>query len=175
MRLIIVRKNLTMKIDQKEFIKAIDEHQAIINKICFSYTNNCEDRLDLKQEILIQLWKAYPNFRNESKLSTWIYRVALNTAVSNLRRAKRKIQSGELTENCSQVPSEEKTIEQSEDIAKLYRLIYRLNDLEKAIMILYLDDQSYSEIAGIVGISETNVATKISRIKMKLKNQFNHR
>ncbi len=164
-----------MEIDQKEFIKAIDEHRAIINKICFGYTNNCEDRLDLKQEILIQLWKAYPNFRNESKLSTWIYRVALNTAVSNLRSAKRKIQSEELMENYGQVPLEEKTIEQSEDIATLYRLIYRLNDLEKAIMLLYLDDQSYSEIAGIVGISETNVATKISRIKLKLKNQFSQR
>jgi len=125
----------------------------------------------LKQEILIQLWKAFPKFRNESKLSTWIYRIALNTAISNLRKEKRKVKSQEITENCREINMFQEA-ELKEEVIQLYRLIYSLNDLEKAIILLYLDDQSYSEIAEIVGITETNTATKISRIKSKLKNQF---
>ena len=80
-----------MQKDQNKFMKMVNENQAIINKICFGYTNNIDDRLDLKQEILIQLWKAYPKFNHQSKLSTWIYRIALNTAISNFRKAKRTI------------------------------------------------------------------------------------
>jgi RNA polymerase sigma factor (sigma-70 family) len=162
-----------MKIDKNEFIKVINENQAIINKICFGYANNVEDRLDLKQEILIQLWKAYPRFNHGSKITTWIYRIALNTAISNFRKAKRNIKGRGITHNDYDIPEIEDNIERNESIRKLYQLIYRLNDLEKAIMLLYLEDQPYSEIAKIVGISETNVATKISRIKLKLKNQIN--
>jgi RNA polymerase sigma-70 factor (ECF subfamily) len=161
-----------MEIDKQAFIKVVDENQAIINKISFGYTNNVEDRLDLKQEILIQLWKAYPKFRYEAKLSTWIYRIALNTAISNLRKTKRRRLKEEFTVDCYQSRELEESFEHKEDIEKLYQLIYRLNDLEKAIMLLYLDDQSYSEIAEIVGISESNVATKINRIKLRLKNHF---
>jgi RNA polymerase sigma factor (sigma-70 family) len=161
-----------MKMDKNEFIKLVNENQAIINKICFGYTNNIEDRLDLKQEILIQLWRAYPGFNHGSKLSTWIYRIALNTAISNFRRSKRHVRSRGLTESDYYIPEIEKNIEFDENIRRLYQLIYRLDDLERAIILLYLEDQPYSEIAKIVGISETNVATKISRIKLKLKNRF---
>jgi RNA polymerase sigma factor (sigma-70 family) len=161
-----------MKSYKDEFLKIINENRAIINKISFGYTGNLEDRLDLKQEILIQLWKAFPKFRGASKISTWIYRIALNTAISNLRKEKKKFLKEELTENCNQINRLENDIELNEDITRLFHLIYQLNDLEKAIILLYLDDQSYSEIANIVGISETNAATKINRIKLKLKNQF---
>lgn len=162
-----------MQKDQNKFIKMVNENQAIIKKVCFVYTNNIDDRLDLKQEIIIQLWKAYQKFNHRSKLSTWIYRIALNTAISNFRKAKRKIPCKELKPNDYQIPGIENDFEMKENIIKIYRLIYQLNDLDKAIILLYLDDQSYSVIAGIVGISETNVATKISRIKSKLKDQFN--
>ena len=162
-----------MKADEKEFIKMVSENQAIINKVCFGYTNNLEDRNDLRQEIIIQIWKAYPNFNHKSKISTWIYRIALNTAISNFRRKKRNIKTNELLPAYYQIPEVEENMEPEENILRLYQLIYGLDDLEKAIMLLYLDDNSYGDIADIVGISETNVATKISRIKLKLKNKFN--
>jgi RNA polymerase sigma factor (sigma-70 family) len=162
-----------MKVDKNEFIKVVHENLGIINKICFAYTNNVEDRNDLKQEILIQLWKAYPQFKHRSKISTWMYRIALNTAISILRKVKRKILESELTESNYQIPEIEDDATLNENIIRLYRMIYRLSDLEKAIMLLYLDEQPYREIAEIVGISETNVATKISRIKFQFKNQFN--
>jgi RNA polymerase sigma factor (sigma-70 family) len=162
-----------MKVDKNEFISIVNENQSIINKICYGYANNSEDRLDLKQEILIQLWKAYPKFNHNSQISTWIYRIALNTAISNFRKVKRKIQESELSQSNYQMPDINENKELDDNIAKLYQLIHQLNDLEKAIMLLYLDDQSYNNIAEIVGISETNVATKINRIKSKLKNQFN--
>jgi RNA polymerase sigma-70 factor (ECF subfamily) len=162
-----------MKVDEKEFIKMVSENQAIINKVCFGYTNNLEDRNDLRQEIIIQIWKAFSSFNHKSKISTWIYRIALNTAISNFRRNKRNIKSNELLPAYYQIPEVEENKELEENILKLYQLIHGLDDLEKAIMLLYLDDNSYSDIAEIVGISETNVATKINRIKLKLKSQFN--
>ena len=161
-----------MNADKEEFIKSLEEHNGIINKISFAYTNNTDDRNDLKQEILIQLWKSYPKFNHKSKLSTWIYRVALNTAISNLRKTKRRIREVELSEKHYQIPDPDNISESDDNLKKFYELIYRLNDLERAIILLYLEDLSYYEIAGIVGISETNVATKLSRIKLKLKNQF---
>jgi RNA polymerase sigma factor (sigma-70 family) len=159
--------------DKSEFIKVVNENQAILNKICFGYAKNAEDRHDLQQDILIQIWKAYPKFKHESQLSTWIYRIALNTAISNFRKEKRKIQGSELSHDNYQIPEVHDNAELDGNITVLYQLIYQLNDLEKAIMLLYLDDQSYKKISEIVGITETNVATKISRIKSKLKDQFN--
>lgn len=162
-----------MIVDKNAFLKIIEENQAIINKICFGYTNNSADRADLKQEILIQLWKAYPKFNHNSQLSTWIYKIALNTAISNFRKTKRKITESELTSANHQILEDDSSIKADENITKLYQLIYQLKDLEKAIIMLLLDDYSYKEIAEIIGISETNVGTKINRIKSKLKTQFN--
>jgi RNA polymerase sigma factor (sigma-70 family) len=163
-----------MKVDKDEFIKIIGQNNAILNKICFGYTNNTEDRNDLKQDILIQLWKAYQSFQHQSQISTWIYRIALNTAITNFRVAKRKIKESPFSTGSYQVPDTNESKELDDNIARLYQLIQKLNDLDKAIMLLYLDDQSYKDIAEIVGISETNVATKINRIKLKLRNQFNN-
>jgi RNA polymerase sigma factor (sigma-70 family) len=161
-----------MTADEKDFIKMVNDNQAIINKVCFGYANTSEDRNDLRQEIIIQIWKAYPNVNHKSKISTWIYRIALNTAISNFRRNKNSIKSNELLPSYYQIPDAEDNKELEENIIRLYQLIYGLDDLEKAIMLLYLDDNSYNDIADIIGISETNVATKISRIKLKLKSQF---
>ncbi len=151
----------------------VAENQAIINNVCFGYANNPEDRNDLRQEILIQIWKSYPNFNHKSKTSTWIYRIALNTAISNFRRKKSDIRSNDISPEFLQIPEAEENKDLEENIMMLYQFIHALNDLEKAIMLLYLDDKSYSDIAAIVGITETNVATKISRIKNKLRNRFN--
>ena len=163
-----------MEVDKSEFIRILSENNTIINKICFGYTNNDEDRKDLRQDILVQLWKAYPSFNHQSRISTWIYRIALNTAISNFRKTKRTIQESALSQSNYQIPDIDESKDLSDNIAVLYQLIHKLNDLDKAIMLLYLDDQSYKEIAEIVGISETNVATKINRIKSKLRNQYNN-
>ena len=163
-----------MKVDQEKFIKILDENQAIINKICYGYANNSEDRLDLKQEVLIQLWKAYPKYKGDSHISTWIYRIALNTAISNYRKSIKKISQCEITHDIFQSIEDNDSVEKKEQLEQIYYLIYRLNELERAIILLHLDDLKYKEIAEIIGISETNVATKINRIKSKLKNQFNY-
>lgn len=161
-----------MKKDKNKFIEMINENQAIINKVCFGYTDSFNDRLDLRQEILLQLWKAYPKFNNQSKLSTWIYRIALNTAISNFRKTKREINCKEFSPNEYQIPELRNNLEIKEDVIKMYSFIYQLNDLDKAVILLYLDGYPYSTIANIVGISKTNAATKISRIKLKLKDYF---
>src|SRR4030066_1325700 len=136
-----------MKEDQNKFIKMINENQKIINKVCFGYTSNIDDRFDLKQEILIQLWKAYPKFNHQSKISTWIYRIALNTAISNFRKAKRRITCKEFLADDYQIPELKNDLEMKENIIEMYHFIYQLEDLDKAIILLYLDDQPYSVIA----------------------------
>jgi RNA polymerase sigma factor (sigma-70 family) len=163
-----------MVVDKVKFIETIDKNQAIINRICYGYADNGEDRIDLKQEILVQLWKAYPKFNQNCQISTWIYRIALNTAISNYRKSKRRVIETEFTNDLSQLCEDDNNSLLDENLTKLYQLIYQLKDLERAIILLYLDDLSYKEIAEIIGISETNVVTKINRIKSKLKIQFNN-
>ena len=150
---------------EKEFIAQIQKHQGILHKICFVYSNNKADKEDLYQEIVLQLWKSYPSFRKESKFSTWMYRVALNTAITLNRKAA-------LFENHKTQLSEEyaiaEVIDYSEDIKILYKAISKLSKIEKAIIMLWLEEKAYSEISEIVGISEKNVSVKLVRTKNKL-------
>jgi len=150
----------------KEFLKLIHDYQKIIYKICKVYRDNKEDQEDLFQEIVYQLWKSYPTFRSESKLSSWIYKIALNTAMAIYRKGKLAIDYFE--EFPEQIhPSTENKI--SENAERLFLALRKLNDPEKALISLYLDDFNYQEIAEIVGISEGNVGVKLNRIKSKLK------
>lgn len=137
------------------------------------YCKNATDRQDVFQEILAQLWKSFPSFRNESKVSTWIYRVALNTAISFYRK-ERKVPEKELIQN-SLLLSEEIHFEEEQraQIAFLYKAINKLTKVEKAIILLYLEEKSYEEISDIMGITITNVGVKINRIKSKLKKILN--
>jgi RNA polymerase sigma-70 factor (ECF subfamily) len=150
---------------EKDFVTKIQNHQGILHKICFVYLNNKTNKEDLYQEIVLQLWKSYPSFRNESKFSTWMYRVALNTAVTFSKKAS-------FFESNRSLESDEYVIEEavdySEDIKILYKAISKLNKIEKAIILLWLDEKSYSEISEIVGISEKNVSVKVVRCKKKL-------
>jgi RNA polymerase sigma-70 factor (ECF subfamily) len=149
---------------EKEFIGQIQNHQGILHKICFVYSNYYADKEDLYQEIVLQLWKSYPSFRKESKFSTWMYRVALNTAITLNKKASK-------FKNRVQI-SNDYTVEQvddfSEDIKILYKAISKLSKIEKAIILLWLEEKIYSEIAQIVGISEKNVSVKLVRSKKKL-------
>ena len=143
----------------------IENNQAIIHKITMVYANSKVDREDLFQEICLQLWKAYPNFREEAKFSTWMYRVALNTAISTVRKEKNKVAFEPLRE--TDRISDEKT-DETEKVKLLYRAISGLNSIDKAMILLWLDEKSYDEIAAIMGTSKSNVSVKLVRIKRKL-------
>ncbi len=158
---------------EKRFIKELEENQNIIHKVCKAYTTNRDDHNDLFQEISIQLWKAYDKFRGDSKFSTWMYRVALNTAISLYRKSKRSIKTGELYDNSKELIYEEYDDTTEVQLATLYKMIHQLNDIEKALVLLYLEDKSYREIALCLGISEVNARVKMNRTKTKLKKLVN--
>jgi len=149
---------------EKEFIERIMRHHGILNKICFVYMDSNMERDDLKQEIILQLWKSYPNFQGGSSFSTWMYRVALNTALT-FRKKNRTISFARVDD---QLVDPGPSMDYSEDIQTLYRAIARLNKIEKAIILLWLEEKTYQEIAATMGISEKNVGVKLVRIKSKL-------
>lgn len=154
-----------------EFIKIIQENEGLIFKITTFYTNSGQDRDDLYQEIVYQLWKSYDTFNKKSKLSTWMYRVALNTAIYHLKQSKKGIPTVSIDGTLFQFSDAHDQAEE-ERILTLYAHIQQLNLLERGIILLYLEGKSHQEIAEIIGISSSNVGTKISRIKEKLKNQI---
>ena len=161
--------------EKDQFISVIKENQNLIYKICYSYCSNSENRKDLQQEILLQLWNSFSKFDGRAKLSTWIYRIALNTAISYYRNdSKHRDKKINIDTSIISFSSFEYVPEQDENITLLYQFIENLNELDKALILLYLDDNKYKDIAEILGISETNVATKISRIKKILKEQFSN-
>ena len=153
------------------FTAAIKANEGILFKIGSLYTNNKDDKDDLIQEIIYQLWKSYDSFNHQSRFSTWMYRVALNVAIYHLKVSKKKILTVPLEEQNYNCQEDDNSV--IEEKWKLFReQIEGLNLLDKAIVTLYLDDKSYDEIADIIGISPSNVGTKISRIKEKLKSQI---
>ncbi len=159
--------------NKEEFLKRIDEHKLIIYKICNSYCKNVRDRDDLTQEITYQLWKSYGHFNSSVKFSTWMYRVALNVAITFYRKTKTAEAIIKLSEPDTEIEDEKENKDELEkNINILQQFINELKELDKALMILYLEEKTYSEIAEIMGITETNVATRISRIKDKLKQKF---
>ena len=159
---------------KERFLHIISEHQGIIHKVCRIYRDTAEDREDLFQEIVYQLWKAFPSFKEEAKPSTWMYKIALSTAVARYRKQHRITHQQKVSmEKASYVVEgvEEETSEQKD---KLYRAIGTLSQAEKAIITLYLDDYNYAEMAEIIGISENYIGVKLNRIKEKLKKLVNH-
>ncbi len=159
--------------NKEEFLKLIEEHKLIIYKICNSYCKKTNDRDDLAQEITYQLWRSFNHFNGSVKFSTWMYRVALNVAITFYRKTKKSEAIIQLAEPDTEIEdSKEDTSELEKNIIALQQFINELKELDKALMILYLEEKNYSEIAEILGITETNVATRISRIKDKLKQKF---
>ncbi|MES3018808.1 MAG: sigma-70 family RNA polymerase sigma factor [Bacteroidota bacterium] len=153
------------------FIEVIKANEGLIYKITTLYTNSIEDRDDLYQEIVYQLWKSFPSFNEKSKLSTWMYRVALNTAIYHLKKDKKRVITDPIDIGIERF-SDDMDSGEEEKIALLFQHIQLLNLLEKGIILLYLEGKNHEEIAGIVGLSITNVGTRISRIKEKLKTQI---
>lgn len=153
---------------EKEFISLVNESQGIIHKVCRMYCDDEIHRKDLFQEIVLQLWKSYPSFRGDSKFSSWMYRVALNVAIQDFRKEKKRkylfLESVDFRE-----PSINPDTEiNDERIAALYKAIAQLDKIERAIMILHLDEVTNEEIADIVGITQNYVRVKMTRIRRKL-------
>lgn len=155
------------------FLSVIESNKGILYKVANSYCQNNEDRKDLVQEIIIQLWKSFDNYDDNFKHSTWMYRISLNVAISFYRKEKsRKKISNQLTNGIINFPDFVVFSDKETNLGILQQMISQLKDLDKALMLLYLEEKTYKEISQIIGISETNVATKINRIKNSLKQKF---
>ncbi len=158
---------LLQRNSEKEFLSMIRSYERVIYKVCYIYTSPQISISDLYQEVVINIWKAYPKFRNECKISTWIYRIALNTCISYLRKESRSLEFVNLNPEINFIIDENDPI--NDLLKELYHMINQLGQLDKSIILLFLEEKSYEEIADITGLTITNVATKLSRIKGKLK------
>ena len=152
-----------------EFVELVTRYKDVIFKVCYIYAEK-DDIEDYYQEVLIQIWRSLPKFRGESKVTTWIYRISLNTCISHVRKnTKGNINKVSLID----VNLWENDIEKKQQVDEMYSLINKLNKLEKAVILLWLEDRDYEEIASVVGITKANVAVKINRIKEKLRKLSN--
>ncbi|MFL9845891.1 RNA polymerase sigma factor [Flavobacterium rhizosphaerae] len=158
---------------EKSFVEQLEENQNLIHKICRLYTNSEDAHKDLFQEITIQLWKAYPKFRGDSKFTTWAYRVALNTAITLYRKKTRSLTTVEFDSTLHKINQDEYDYEEEEQLKMLYQAVQQLNDIDKALVFMYLEDKDYAEIAETLGISEVNARVKMNRVKGKLKKILN--
>lgn len=155
---------------EEKFLIEIHEHQALVHKVCRLYCDTPEDREDLFQEIIYQLWKSYPTFQNRSKLSSWIYRISLNTAMAAFRKPRIQLtDSVDFPENAFAADA----IQEESREELLFKVVKKLDDAERALVALYLEDMSYAEIAEIIGISESNVGVRLNRVKKKIKTLLN--
>lgn len=152
---------------EQEFTACIKEYERVIYKVCYLYTTKSVTLNDLYQEAVLNIWRAFPKFRRECKISTWIYRITLNTCISFIRKEKNIPEIVSLTQEAEWLTEEGDSFR--EMLVELYRLINCLGQLDKSIILLYLENKDYAEIAEITGLTVTNVATKLSRIKDKLR------
>ena len=147
---------------EQEFLSVIREYERVIYKVCYLYTTPNATLNDLYQEVVLNIWKAFPKFRRECKISTWIYRIALNTCISFIRKEKNIPEIVTLTQEADRS-------EEDDETQTMLQQLNRLGQLEKSIILLYLEEKSYEDISEITGLTVTNVATKLNRIKDKLK------
>jgi RNA polymerase sigma-70 factor, ECF subfamily len=153
--------------EEKKFINLINQHQGLIHKICIMYENDSEVRNDLFQEIVLQLWKSFPSFRGEAKITTWMYRIALNTAISGFRKQTRKVKTEDLKEMHFNISDPDDHSE--ENFQKLQWAIRQLSEIDRAMIMMALEEVPYEEIAETIGISQNNVRVRMNRIREKLR------
>ncbi len=154
---------------QEAFVRLVSEHRGMLYKVCRLYCRSAADRQDLFQEIVFQLWRSYPGFRGEARISTWLYRIALNTAISGLRKRRGRITPIEPDRLPVELQEFQYPAEKEEQIQQLYAAIEKLTEVEKALTMLYLDERSYNEMEQILGISQNNLRVKMNRIRDKLR------
>ena len=153
---------------EKTFIEMINQHRGTIFKVCNLYCPDAVNRKDLFQEIVLQLWKSYPAFRKESTINTWLYRVSLNTAISNFRKESKTPGNAVFTDELLMIPDIPCFSDEKEKLGLLNLAIEQLTEIEKAVIMLYLDEKNYDEIGHILGITNSNVGVRLNRIKNKL-------
>jgi RNA polymerase sigma factor (sigma-70 family) len=158
---------------EKEFLKNVNEHIAIVYKVSRVYFQLTADREDAVQEILFQLWKSFPSFNDESKFSTWLYKVALNTALTMKRKHDRSVITRSVDLQSLQF-AEDPAAFHHEQQQVLYKAIHSLGDIDRAIILLFLEGNTYDEIAQITGLSKSNVSVRLFRLKRNLEDQLNH-
>ena len=158
---------------EHKFISEFQENQNIVHKVCRIYTNDQDSHNDLFQEITIQLWKAYPKFRGDSKLSTWMYRIWLNTAITLYRKSKKTVPTQDFDTVSHKIEASSYDNTEEEQLKLMYKAIQQLSDIDKGLIFLYLEDKNYSEISETLGISEVNARVKMNRIKTRLKTILN--
>jgi RNA polymerase sigma factor (sigma-70 family) len=156
---------------EARFETLLGQHKKILYKVCNSYCRNFDDREDLAQEIVVQLWRSFPAFDEQLRFSTWMYRIALNVAISFYRRESTRTRHVVSDEEHLLTAVDERA-SQSDDAQVLYQIIGALEPLNRALVLLYLDGHSYAEIAQVLGITETNVATKVGRLKQEIRREF---
>lgn len=163
-----------MNSKELDFTQLIKENQGIVHKVCRIYTDTPEEHEDLFQEIVLQLWKSFDSFKGDSKFSTWMYRVGLNTAITLIRKKSKSLAFTSLdSEHVFHLKASEYDEEKEERLKALYACIKKLNDVERALVLLYLEDLPYKDIAETMGISEVNARVKMNRAKEKLKEMMN--
>lgn len=158
---------------EHSFVSELEKNQNIIHKVCKIYTGDEDSHKDLFQEITIQLWKAYPKFRGDAKFTTWMYRVALNTAITLYRKAKRDVNTQDFESVVYKIKADDYDDTEEKQLKLMYDAIKELSDIEKALVFLYLEDKDYTEISETLGITEVNARVKMNRIKTKLKTIVN--
>ena len=165
-------ENMETKNLEKEFLEMVDTQKRAIYKVCYIYAKDRDDLNDLFQETVLNLWKGFPRYRGDSKLTTWVYRIAMNTCITFLRRSNTRIQTIPITANVAGLMAEEDGT--AGQLRELYKLINQLGKMERALILLWLEERSYQEMADILGISKNNVAVKINRVKEKLRKMSNN-
>jgi RNA polymerase sigma-70 factor, ECF subfamily len=170
---ILYNKLLSMKLLKEEFLEILTNYQGILHKVNLIYFRNKTDREDNFQEIIYQLWKSFPTLQNRSSIGSWIYAVSINTSISRLKKESRIEYREKLPELIDKIDlAEELSINNS--LQLLLKAIYNLHETDKSIMLLYLEEKSYDEIAEIIGISKSNVGVRINRAKENLKQTLKH-
>jgi RNA polymerase sigma-70 factor, ECF subfamily len=155
--------------EEHKFVNLINEHQGLIHKVCIMYEHDSELRNDLFQEIVLQLWKSFSSFRGEAKITTWMYRIALNTAISGFRKQTRKVKTEDIHEKHFNISDTGGRDEREEDFQKLQWAIRQLSEIERAMIMMALEEVPYEEIAETIGITQNNVRVRMNRIREKLK------
>ncbi|MDG1054694.1 MAG: sigma-70 family RNA polymerase sigma factor [Flavobacteriaceae bacterium] len=160
---------MTVPKHESEFIALLEEHQNIVHRICRIYTQSEAEHKDLFQEISIQLWRSFDRFEGKSKFSTWMYRVGLNTAITLYRKNKKRIDTYEINEEINGIELDDYDPVIDEQLNWLYEEIEKFSEIDKALVLLYLENKRYNEIAETLGISTVNARVKMNRIKQRLK------
>ena len=160
------------KVIEKEFLNMFEAQKRTIYKVCYIYANDQDNLNDLFQETVLNLWKSFPRYRGDSNITTWVYRIAMNTCITFLRRSNTRPQTIPMTANMASMMADDD--ETAGMLQELYKLINQLGKLERALILLWLEERSYQEIADILGISKNNVAVKLNRVKEKLKKMSNN-